>query len=129
MLEPAEPDELERGGDALCDLTRRDAAKAERVCDVAEDVHVRPDSIRLENHSYRSQMCRNKFPGHARKHNLVPYSDFAFFRILKAGNTPQGGAFSATTGPEKSVEGTLLYLESYVLDRSDFSTTCYEFFM
>src|SRR6266542_6282060 len=119
ILEALEPHQHERLFHGTFDLLigRPRLRHAERIRDVLEHVHVRPDGVRLEDHPDRAFVRRNERTI-ARDHATRDLY-LTCFRTLQSRDAAQRRRLAATGGAKQRVEATFIDRERHVLDRSD----------
>src|SRR3989338_2964102 len=83
--------------------------------DVIEDVHVRPNSVGLENHPDITLVGWNKDPLVRRKHHRSLHLDLTFLGPLQTGDAAQRGGLSAAAWSEQTEEGPPRYFKAYAV--------------
>src|SRR5579859_4345958 len=111
-LEALQPHQLEGFGDLVLDDAARRATYSERIGDVLEDGHVRPDGVALEDHAdvalfgWHEQVAlgATDLPG--------AQPDLACIRLLEAGNRAQRGGLAAAARAEQNQQLPIFDLEA-----------------
>src|SRR5690606_13872672 len=114
-----EPDHIEHFHDTLGDLVRLAADRAQRIGDVIEYRHVRPERVGLEDHVDAAPLGRHKDAALGREDDGTVDLDLAGIWALKTRDAAQQRGFTATGRAEQDDEIVALDIERDVVDRRD----------
>jgi hypothetical protein len=93
------------------------AADPERIGDVIQHVHMRPDRIRLEDHSEVAPVSRHENVPCGVGEYRAAHDDPAGVRLLQAGDAAQRRGLAAAARTEQREERALRHLEAHAPDR------------
>ena len=100
-LESLESDQAQHPLDLVADDAALHAAERERIGDVLEDGHVRPDRVRLEDHAEVPEVRREEHPPRHRGHHAAAQRDLARVGALEPGDQAQRGRLAAAARSEQ----------------------------
>jgi hypothetical protein len=100
-LGAAQAHQVEHAGHLVPHRRLREAPELERVGDVLEHGHVRPDRVGLEDHPEVALVGRHEVPPGRGRHHPIAQGDLARVGLLEAGHEPQRGGLAAAAGAEQ----------------------------
>src|SRR5205814_2594102 len=89
-FQPLQSDQLERAADPVLYLAAFHAPHAQRIRDVVEHRHVRPDRVTLKDHADVAFLGRHENAAFGTADLPIAQPDLAFVRLLEAGDHAQG---------------------------------------
>jgi hypothetical protein len=93
-----------------------DPAHPERIGDVLEHGHVRPDGIALEDHAHLPFVSRHKGAGGGRVEHASVVDDLSAIAPLEADDHAQGRRLAAPARPEQGQNLTAPHIERQLVD-------------
>jgi len=94
-------DQIEHPGDLLADHRALDSPQLERIGDIVEHGHVRPDRVRLKDHAEIAPVRWHEEPARRRGDQTPAQRDLAGIRMLEPGHEAKGGGLAAAARPEQ----------------------------
>ena len=93
------------------------SAVLQRIGDVPKDVHVRPDGVRLEDHSQFPAICWHEDAPLSQENRFAVQLDPSRCRPLKSGDTPDQAGLAAAAWSQQRIKLSGGYLDGYPPDR------------